>query len=200
MTSAASTPRPPQATMNPDQPQPGSLGELFLTFNSISLQGFGGVLAIAQRDLVERKGWLSNAEFVDMLAISQVLPGPNIVNLSLILGDRFFGLRGAMSALAGMLAAPLVIVLVLTALYAEFSRFPMVAGALRGMGAVAAGMVAATGIKLLATLRSNPMGQPICIAFGALTIVSVAVLRWPLVWVVVGLGGVAIAIAWRRLR
>ncbi len=189
---------PPQGTDEP--PRPASLAELFFTFNTISLQGFGGVLAIAQRDLVERKRWLSREQFVDMLAISQVLPGPNIVNLSLILGDSFFGLRGALSALAGMLLVPFVIVLSLTALYQEFAHYPMVAGALRGMGAVAAGMVAATGVKLLGTLRTNAMGLAACSFFAGAALVGVAVLRWPLVWVVVGLGGAAIALAWRRLR
>ncbi len=171
-----------------------------MAFNAIALQGFGGVLAIAQRELVERKRWLGQAEFVDMLAISQVLPGPNIVNMALILGDRSFGLRGAMSALAGLLAVPLVIVLVLAALYEEFSRLPMVAGALRGMGAVAAGMVAATAVKLLGTLRANPMRAPVAIALTTLTVIAVAVLRWPLVWVVVGLGTVGVAAAWHRIR
>lgn len=200
MTAAASTPQhlPPDPAKSPSQPR--SLGELFLAFNNISLQGFGGVLAIAQRDLVERKRWLSQTEFVDMLAISQVLPGPNIVNLALILGDRYFGLRGAMSALAGMLLVPLIMVLTLTALYEEFAHFAMVAGALRGMGAVAAGMVGATAVKLLGTLRLNPMGTPIAMVVAALTVVAVAILRWPLVWVVVGLGSVAVAIAWRRLH
>ena len=87
--------------------QPRSPRELFVTFNRLALQGFGGVLAVAQRELVERERWLSQAEFVEMLAISQVLPGPNVVNLALMLGDRYFGLRGALAALAGMLLVPL---------------------------------------------------------------------------------------------
>ncbi|MGZ5747555.1 MAG: chromate transporter, partial [Caldimonas sp.] len=101
---------------------PASAGELFFTFNRLALQGFGGVLAVAQRELVERKRWLSRDQFVEMLALSQVLPGPNVVNLALMFGDRFFGLRGALAAVGGMLVVPLVIVLALTAAYAEFSR------------------------------------------------------------------------------
>ncbi len=81
--------------------QPASTGDLFFTFNRLALQGFGGVLAVAQRELVERKGWLTRQEFVEMLALSQVLPGPNIVNLALMFGDRFFGLRGALAAVGG---------------------------------------------------------------------------------------------------
>ena len=180
--------------------QPGSLRELFFAFNRLALQGFGGVLPVAQRELVERLRWLDKEQFVEMLAISQVLPGPNVVNLALMFGDRYFGVRGALTALAGMLLAPLVIVLALTALYARFAEMPMVSGALRGMGAVAAGLIISTGLNLLDTLRRNPMGLPISLAFAALTFAATAWLRWPLVWVITGLGSLAMAVAWRRLR
>ncbi len=178
--------------------RPESTAELFFTFNRLALQGFGGVLAIAQRELVERKRWLTRQQFVEMLALSQVLPGPNVVNLALIFGDRFYGLRGAFAALAGMLAVPLVIVLLLAAAYAEFSRLGVVSGALRGMGAVAAGLVISTAIKLMGTLRSSRLGVPLAGAFAALTFVAIGWLRWPLVGVIVGLGSLAIAIAWAR--
>jgi chromate transporter len=180
------------------RPGPTSTGDLFFTFNRLALQGFGGVLAVAQRELVERKGWLSREEFVEMLALSQVLPGPNVVNLGLMLGDRFFGLKGALSAVAGMLAVPLVIVLVLTAAYAEFSRLAVVSGALRGMGVVAAGLIIATAIKLMATLGSNRLGPPLAAAFALLTFATIVWLRWPLIWVVAGLGTTAVAIAYAR--
>lgn len=177
---------------------PTSPADLFLTFNRLALQGFGGVLAVAQRELVERKAWLTRAEFVELLALAQVLPGPNIVNLSLMLGDRFFGWRGAAAALSGMLLAPLVIVIALTVAYAEFARIAMVAGALRGMGAVAAGLILATSIKLAGTLASNRLGVPLCVALALTAFATVALLRWPLAWVVPALGGPAVAIAWQR--
>jgi chromate transporter len=178
--------------------RPDSNGELFWAFNRMALQGFGGVLAVAQHELVEHKRWLSREEFVEMLALAQVLPGPNVVNLALMFGDRYFGLRGAFSALAGMLAVPLVIVLLLAAGYAELSRFAIVAGALRGMGAVAAGLIIATGIKLAATLGTNRLGRPLALIFAALTFGAIAWLRWPLIWVLAGLGTLAIAVAWMR--
>jgi chromate transporter len=190
---------PPDDTHDTPASAPRSPADLFFSFNSMALQGFGGVLAIAQRELVERKGWMTREQFVETLAVSQVLPGPNIVNLSLMVGDRHFGLRGAVAALAGMIAVPLVIVLVLAALYAEFASVPMVAGALRGMGAVAAGLVIATGLKLLGTLRKNPLGVPIGAAFAAAMFAGVAVLHWPLVWMLLGLGVVSCALAWSRL-
>ncbi len=189
----------PAAEEMPSLAAPANLRELFFAFNRLSLQGFGGVLPVAQRELVERKRWLDKQQFVEMLAVSQVLPGPNVVNLALMFGDRCFGLRGAMTALAGMMLAPLVVVLALTALYGQYSHHPLVSGALRGMGAVAAGLVISTALKLLATVRHNPMGRRLALAFAALTFVSIALLRWPLVWVVIGLGSLSIAVAWYRI-
>jgi len=179
---------------------PSSKRELFTAFTSLSLQGFGGVLPVAQRVLVEQRRWLTREQFVEMLAVSQVLPGPNVVNLALMFGDRCFGLRGAFAALAGMLLAPMIIVLALTALYGHYADNAVVTGALRGMGAVAAGLILSTGLKLLSTLKRNAMGMPMSMGFGAATILATAWLRLPLVWVILGLGSVAIAVAWARLR
>lgn len=180
--------------------QPSSRKELFVAFTWLALQGFGGVLAIAQRVLCEQKRWLTREQFVEILAVAQVLPGPNVCNLALMIGDRFFGWRGAFAALAGMMAVPLVIVLILTALYAQFAMHPAVSGALRGMGAVSAGLIFGTGLKLVGALRTNPMRPPLCGAFLVAAFSAVALLRWPLVWVIVALGIVACLVAWIRLR
>jgi len=179
---------------------PRSTRELYLVFNRLALQGFGGVLAVAQIELVERTGWLTREEFVEALSLAQVLPGPNVCNLALITGDRFFGWRGAVAALAGMMLVPLLIVLALAAAYVHWAHLPAVSGALRGMGAVAAGLVIATALKLARALGANPLGLPLCMAFGGLTFVAIALARLPLVWVVCGLGAVAITTAWWRLR
>lgn len=186
--------------MSEARPAPESLSALFWAFNRLALQGFGGVLAVAQRELVERLGWLSRDDFLEMLAIGQVLPGPNIVNLSLMIGDRFFGLRGALTALAGMLAIPCVIVLALASLSGALLEYERMAGALRGMGAVAAGLVLATGLKLLPSLRHNPVGRAwaLLLALGAFAAMALA--RLPLIWVVLGLGGLGMALALWRLR
>ncbi len=180
--------------------EPRSIGELFRVFNRLSLQGFGGVLPIAQHELVERERWLSKEQFVEMLSVSQVLPGPNVVNLSLMIGDRYFGWRGALAALAGMLAVPTVIVLLLAALYAQFAHVPWVAGALRGMGVVAAGLVIGTALKLWSALKLNPLGRAPALLIALLTLVAVGALRWPLLWVIAGLGSLSVGIAWCRLR
>jgi len=178
---------------------PQSPGEMFRVFNRLALQGFGGVLPIAHRELVEREQWLSANQFVELLALGQVLPGPNIINMAIIFGDRHFGLRGAFAASAGLLTVPLAIVLALSLLYQQFASQALVTAALRGMGVVAAGLVIATAVKLLRTLDQNPLGRPLCYALGAATLVMVGLLRWPMVWVVLGLGAVGMALAWRLL-
>jgi chromate transporter len=178
---------------------PRTLRELFVAFTRLALQGFGGVLAVAQRELVERLRWLSKEDFIELLSLSQVLPGPNIINLSLLFGDRHFGWRGALVAVSGMLALPLLIVLTLAALYAQFGAVPQVAGALRGMGAVASGLIFATAFRLAPTLKRNAMGVWPCAAISAVSALAIGWLRWPLVWVVLGLGAAGFAWAWRRL-
>lgn len=179
---------------------PRSPADLFFSFNRLALQGFGGVLAIAQIELVERKRWLSREQFLELLSISQVLPGPNIVNLALGFGDRHFGWRGALAALGGLTVVPLAIVMALTLLYARFSQWPAVAGALRGMGAVAAGLVIVTGLKLASSLRRNRMGPVMCAAIAVATFLLLAWWRVPLVWVIGGVGTLAVAFAWTRLE
>ena len=183
-----------------DPQRPQSLKDLFVSFTWLALQGFGGVLAVVQRELVEKKRWMTQDEFIEDWAVAQVMPGPNVVNLSLMIGGRYFGLKGALAALAGMLTAPLIIVLLLALLYAQFADHPGIAGALRGMGAVAAGLIAATGLKLSSALLKNVLGLPLCIGFGVLCFAAIALLRWPLVYVLLGLGGIACTLAWRKLR
>ena len=193
------TPAPSPDATPAARPRPRNSADLFWSFTWLALQGFGGVLAVVQRELVEKKRWLTNEEFVEDWAVAQIMPGPNVVNLSIMIGDRYFGLRGALAALAGMLTLPLVLVLVLAVVYAEFSSQPAVAGALRGMGAVAAGLIAGVGIKLFSSLAKHPLGRPLCAAFVALTVVAMAALRWPLFWTLPVVGGAACALTWRKL-
>ncbi len=178
--------------------RPLSTTDLFWAFSMLALQGFGGVLAIVQRELVENKQWLTMDEFVDDWAVAQILPGPNVVNLSLMIGDRYFGLRGALAALAGMLCFPLLIVLMLAAVWGNFAHTAVTQGALRGMGAVAAGLIAATGIKLIGALKNNILGLPWCWGLATLAFVAIAFLRLPLAGVLLGLGGFATLLALRR--
>jgi chromate transporter len=179
--------------------QPRSLADLFWSFSVLALQGFGGVLAVVQRELVERKQWLTKEQFIEDWAVAQILPGPNVVNLSLVIGDRYFGFKGAMVAVAGMLTFPLLIVLAVAVAFAGVADMPQVQGALRGMGAVAAGLITATGLKLLSALKHNPMGQAVCAVFALLTFAAVAWLRVPLVWVLLVVGGSACIWTYRKI-
>jgi chromate transporter len=190
--------------MNPQSPEPHphpqSLSDLFLSFTVLALQGFGGVVAIVQREMVERKRWMTQEEFVEDWAVAQVMPGPNVVNLSMMIGARYFGLRGALAALAGMLTVPLVVVLLLALVYAQYANHPGVAGALHGMSAVAAGLIASTGLKLMSALKKHPLGILICIALGTACFAVIALLRWPLVYALFGLGAMSCALTYRKLK
>ncbi len=191
---------PPAAATEAEQrPQPRSLSDLFWSFTWLALQGFGGVLAVVQREMVEKKRWMTREEFIEEWAVAQIMPGPNVVNLSLMIGGRYFGLRGAMAALAGMLALPLLVVLALALVYAQVADNPHVAGALRGMGAVAAGLITATGLKLMSALKKHPLGVPACVALGVASFVGIALLRWPLAYVLLGLGGLSCFLTYRKM-
>jgi chromate transporter len=167
---------------------PKSKTDLFWSFTFLALQGFGGVLAVVQRELVDKKQWLTLDEFVEDWAVAQIMPGPNVVNLALMIGGRCFGLAGALAALAGLLLAPTIVVLLLAAAVAGFADTAVAQGMLRGMGAVSAGLIAAVGIKLMGALKNNPMGMMTCIVIGALTFIAIGLLRLPLAWVLLSLG------------
>jgi chromate transporter len=190
---------PSEAHAAPLTARPKSLTDLFVSFTLLALQGFGGVLAVVQRELVENKRWMTKEEFIEEWAVAQIMPGPNVINLSITLGSRYFGLRGALVALAGMVTFPLLVVLALALVYAEFAANPQVAGALRGMGAVASGLITATGLKLSSALQRNVLGLPLCIALGVTAFVTIAWLKLPLAWVLVALGGVGCVAAFRKL-
>ena len=180
--------------------QPLSLGELFWAFTFLALQGFGGVLAVVQRELVEKRRWLTLEQFVEEWATAQIMPGPNVVNLALMLGHRYFGLRGALVALAGMLLAPLIVALLLSLVYRQFADNPYVQGALRGMSAVAAGLIIATGLKMVAALKTNPLGKVWTLGLAVATFVLIALLRVPLAYVIVALGLLAFGVCYKKLQ
>ncbi len=187
------------SSIAPGAPRPTSLTDLFVSFTVLALQGFGGVLAVVQHELVDRKRWLTQEEFIEELAVAQIMPGPNVVNLSLMIGARYFGLPGAMAALAGMLTIPLVIVLLLASLYQLFSGHAEAGGGLRGMAAVSAGLIAATGLKLAAALERHPLPLSVTVSMCFLSVVLVAALHWPLIYVLTGLGGLGTVLTYRQL-
>lgn len=183
---------------------PASLRQLFVAFTVLAMQGFGGVIAVAQHELCNRRGWLTQTEFLELLSTAQVLPGPNVCNLSLMVGDRFFGWRGACVALAGMMALPLTVMLALAWLVGQTPAGTPVDGAVRGalwgIAAVAGGQIIGTVLKLAAPLKQHPLGGPTAIGLALLAFVMITWLKWPLVWVLLGLGTVACLWTYWRAR
>lgn len=168
--------------------------DLFLTFSRISLSSFGGALFWSRRALVERQRWLSEREFVDLLALGHLLPGPNVLNVTVMVGYRFAGWTGAAVSVAGYLGWPCLVVIGMGVLYQQYGALPQVQQALGGMSKVAAGLLLATVIKLAMVLprRWRPW------LFGILAFTGVGVLRWPLLWVVGVLAPFAVATAWNE--
>lgn len=176
-----------------DKPRLSRLA-LFLTFSRISLSSFGGALFWARRGLVERQRWLTEREFVELLTLGQLLPGPNVLNLTVMVGYRFAGWTGAAASVAGYLGWPCLVVIGMGVLYQQYGSLPQVQQALAGMSKVAAGLLLATVIKLAMVLPRQWWPW----LFGMLAFVGVGILRWPLVWVMIGLSPVAIFFAWKE--
>jgi chromate transporter len=178
---------------------PQSLGEIFWVFTLLALQGFGGVMAVAQRELVEHRRWLTNESFLEEWAVAQVLPGPNVGNLAIIVGERFMGVRGAIAAGLGLFAFPFVLLMLLAWGYSQASGHAAVAGALRAVGVVVVALIAVTASKLLPALRKHPAGFALCVIWIVLTLVAILVLKWPLLVVLLGLGGASCVWTYRCL-
>ncbi|WP_218043372.1 chromate transporter [Oryzomonas rubra] len=168
--------------------------ELFWGFNQIALSGFGGVMAWARRAIVEKRGWLSSEEFTTLFGLCQFMPGPNIVNLSVCIGARFQGASGAVVSLLGLLCGPFVIIIALGALYGRFGELPAIQAMLRGIAAVAAGLILAMGVRMAADL----LKRPFLMIFSVAILVAVVFLHWPLVMVMFGLAPISMWVAARR--
>lgn len=163
-----------------DEASPGeeklSAWRLFLEFNRITLGAFGGLIPVARHALVQKKKWMTDAEFAELLAIGQVLPGPNMVNVSAGFGDRHAGWLGAFASVAGLIAAPLAIAITLAATLYSMASNPHVSAALSGMAAAACGVVLATAVKLARGSITARIGIVLAIAI----FIAVALLRLPL--------------------
>jgi chromate transporter len=187
------------ATPSPAAPpasSPPTLLDLFLAFALISLCGFGGVLAWSRRMLVEERKWMTPEEFNDAYALCQFLPGPNVVNLSVVFGRRIRGTAGAAVALVGLIGPPFVIVAFIGLLYSQFGEIAALQRMLLGVAAAAAGLVMGTCAKMARPLFNDRLGLTPLVALA--TFASVGVLRWPLYWALAVLVPLSIAIAWVR--
>lgn len=182
------------------QVKPQGLAELFGVFQRLALQGFGGVLPIAQRTLVDRYRWISASDFLALLSLSQVLPGPNIVNLAMIFGHRVAGWRGAWACAGGLLLTPTLLVIALAAMAQGLGDVPVVKGALRGMGVVGAGLILATAVKSAAILPRHALSRPWQGMLVLTTVCLVAVWRWPLIQALALLMPLGWCLAYRALK
>jgi chromate transporter len=186
--------------VTPPAPDPArriTPAELFIGFAGIAMSGFGGVMPFARRMMVERRQWLTPAEFTDLVSLGQILPGPNIVNVSICVGWRFAGVAGIFAALAGLVFVPFWIVIGFGIIHATYGEVPRVQGAFAGIACAGAGLVIATGLKMAWPMLGNVQAM----VFIALGFVAIAVLRWPLVPVVLVLAVLSIVVtAWMRSR
>jgi chromate transporter len=175
-----------------------SLTQLYFGFAQIALSAFGGALPWARRILVEDRGWLQPDDFTDTLALCQFLPGPNVINLSIVVGSRFRGPAGALAAFAGLMGLPVVIAIGLGVLYARYGGLPLMGQVFAALGAAAAGLVITTAAKMAGPVMSRrPWSAAPVIAAG---FVMVALLRWPLPLVLAILAPASIGLAWRLRR
>jgi chromate transporter len=189
---------PPAPRTHDSNRGPGKVGllDIFLAFTRISVTGFGSPLYWSHYVLVERKRWVTEEEFVQLMALAQLLPGPNASNLSVIVGHRFGGYAGVASAVAGFMGWPFLIVIAVAMLYERYGELALVQQALSGMSAVAAGLLLATGIRMTRVLGRKPRPWVFC----ALAFAGVGAMRWPLVSVVAVLVPLALAAEWWKNR
>jgi chromate transporter len=171
--------------------------ELFLAFVRITLSGFGGTLPWTRRMFVEEKRWLTAAEFNELYALCQFLPGPNVVNLSAVFGSRIHGVTGAIAAWSGFLLVPFCVMLAAGILYERYNDVDAVRRILSGIAPAAAGLLIATLAKMAVPLFRSVGPAPLVFAVIAL---AIGVMRWPLLWVMVIMAPISIGLAfwWRQ--
>jgi chromate transporter len=171
---------PPAAVLAPDilTPTPPTLLALFVAFAQMSLAGFGGVLVFARRAIVDQHRWMTAEEFNETFALCHFLPGPNIVNLSVVFGSRFRGLPGGLAAFAGLVGPPVVIVTILAALYARFGEVDALRRILAGVSCAAVGLLISVVFRMMMPLirKRDLVGLVVLAA----VFIAIGMLRLPL--------------------
>ena len=167
--------------------------DLFVAFTSAMLVSFGGVLFWCRRTLVENRRWLSEAEFAELAAFAQLLPGVNGINFAVLVGYRFAGMAGAAASFLGFLVAPSLMVIVIGVLYQRYGALPLARDALAGMSTVAVGLLLATAANMATVLQRRWVPW----LFVVLAFLGVGVMRWPLLAVLAVLAPCAVALAWK---
>jgi chromate transporter len=192
---ACPTSEPAPAHLPPARP--GRI-EVFVAFALISLYGFGGVLYWSRRMMVEERKWMSAEAFNEAYALCNFLPGPNIVNFSIVFGRHMGGTLGALVALSGLLGPPVLLVTILGLLYASYGDIAALQRVLTGVAAAAAGLTISTGLKMAEPLvRQRRALAP---AVAAAAFVAVGIARWPIYWVLGVLIPASVVLAWWTRR
>jgi chromate transporter len=168
-----------------------TLAALFVGFLKVSLLGFGGGLVWARRIVVDQKRWMDDQDFAEILTLCQFMPGPNIVGITLCSGSKLRGLLGAVSAVAGFILVPWTVGLAVGSLCLHYAHLPILQNILGGLSATAAGLMIATGIRLLMPHR----GRRTALLSAALAFTGMAVAKLPLLVVLLGLAPLSIAVA-----
>ncbi|ALL68591.1 Chromate transport protein ChrA [Paraburkholderia caribensis MBA4] len=184
---------------HPDAPEHApapTTREIFMGFLGLGLTSFGGALPLARRTIVDQHRWLTAAEFTDLLGLCQFLPGGNVINLSVALGMRFRGLRGALAGILGLIAGPSLVVIALGVLYEHTQNDPHIKHLFAGLAAAAAGLLVAMAVKILMPLRHDLRAA----AIAALGFVAIALLRFPLLPTMLVLTPLSIFLASRAAK
>jgi chromate transporter len=191
---------PPAAVPAPDlstSPPPGLIA-LFVAFARMSLAGFGGVLAFARRGIVDHHRWMTAEEFNETFALCHFLPGPNIVNLSVVFGSRFRGIPGGIAAFAGLIGPPVVIVTILAALYTRFGEIDALRRILAGVSCAAVGLLLSVIFRMMMPLVKRRDLVALVIMVAVFTAVGVLRLPLPAVLLMAIPCSIAITFAMRR--
>jgi chromate transporter len=157
---------------------PPGLIALFVAFAKMSLAGFGGVLVWARRGIVEQHRWMTPEQFNETFALCHFLPGPNIVNLSVVFGSRFRGIAGGIAAFAGLIGPPVVIVTILAALYARFGEIEALRHILAGVSCAAVGLLISVVFRMMMPLLRKR--EPVSLLALVAVFIAIGLLRLPL--------------------
>jgi len=192
----AAVPEPDLSAPNP--PNPPGLAELFFAFARISLAGFGGVLVWARRGIVEQHRWMTADEFNETYALCHFLPGPNIVNLSFVFGSRFAGFAGGLAAFTGLITPPMLIAMVLAALYSHYGEIDALRRTLAGISCAAVGLLMAVVLRMMMPLvrKRDVAGMLTLIA----VFLAIGTLRLPLQVVLLIAVPLSLLITWIMRR
>ncbi|HEY4374690.1 MAG TPA: chromate transporter [Burkholderiales bacterium] len=195
MSSAPASPNPPPEPAAGPRTDAPTCWAIFSAFARASATGFGGVLPFARRVVVEEQRWLSDAEFADLFAFCQFIPGANVVNVAVCIGSRYRGVRGAVAGFLGMLVPPLIVIFLLGMFYRTYGDLPLAKGIMRGLGAAASGLVVAVALKMGTSFRTKAP-----YLFAAASFAAIALWRVPLITMLAVAAPISIGWQWWAMK